>query len=253
MLFLNTRPEGRQHALTAALTSHGYEVIELPLLALQSTDLDHTQAMQQLNQMAAIVVVSPTAVELGMQALTQAQIALSSLVHVQWIAVGKGTADALAEYGIDAWVPSVETSEGMLDLPILRDLPEQAGVAFWRGEGGRTFMMEHLKAEGRQVLNIVLYARSLPKNVVQDYSQVLKTWPDVVLITSEASWKFWQQLAHDFDCAEKLTVCRYVVLGSRLYGLIKEKMNISTIYQVDSLHPDHILAILTQIKRSANE
>jgi uroporphyrinogen-III synthase len=37
-----------------------------------------------------------------------------SLKHIQWIAVGQATANRLHEYGIEAHVPDVETSEGML-------------------------------------------------------------------------------------------------------------------------------------------
>ncbi len=49
------------------------------------------------------------------------------------------TAQALAQYGISAEVPKVETSEGMLQLPVLQTLNSGQCLAFWRGEGGRMF------------------------------------------------------------------------------------------------------------------
>ena len=120
MLFINTRPAIRAKALTQCLTQAGVVVFELPLLALQAraytTDLQ--QQFQQLEHVQAIVVVSPTAVEIGMQYLQRSQLELSALSQIAWIAVGQKTADVLAQYGVEAHVPEVETSEGMLDLPL---------------------------------------------------------------------------------------------------------------------------------------
>ncbi len=65
---------------------------------------------QRLPEVQCIVVVSPTAVSIGMQYLQQSGVLLAQLQHIQWIAVGKTTADCLAEYGIDALIPEVETS-----------------------------------------------------------------------------------------------------------------------------------------------
>ncbi|MFX4774272.1 uroporphyrinogen-III synthase, partial [Acinetobacter baumannii] len=77
------------------------------------------QLYQQLSGAQAIVVVSPTAVDVGMQYLKQSGLKLDDLKHIQWIAVGQATAHRLYEYGVEAHVPDVETSEGMLNLPIL--------------------------------------------------------------------------------------------------------------------------------------
>ncbi|MDW7640755.1 uroporphyrinogen-III synthase, partial [Klebsiella pneumoniae] len=73
---------------------------------------------------------------------------LDDLKHIQWIAVGQATANRLHDYGIEAHVPEVETSEGMLNLPLLHHMQKSGSVAFWRGEGGRQFMMETLQQQG---------------------------------------------------------------------------------------------------------
>jgi uroporphyrinogen-III synthase len=59
-------------------------------------------------------VVSPTAVDVGMQYLAQSGLKIDDLKHIQWIAVGQATANRLHEYGLKH-VPDVETSEGMLN------------------------------------------------------------------------------------------------------------------------------------------
>ena len=165
MLFINTRPEDRAVNLTQALLEVGHQVINLPLLELVAEPFSgHLRELyQQLEQVQVIVVVSPTAVDVGMQYLQQQKISLDQLKHVQWIAVGQATAQALAKFDIDSHIPEVENSEGMLELPILNQQVHLDKVAFWRGLGGRQFMMQQLQQQGVEILNFVLYRRQCPK------------------------------------------------------------------------------------------
>ena len=75
-------------------------------------------------------MVSPTAVDVGMQYLAQSGLKIDELKHIQWIAVGQATANRLHDYGIEAHVPEVETSEGMLNLPLLHRMQKSGSVAF---------------------------------------------------------------------------------------------------------------------------
>jgi len=226
MLFINTRPDSRAAELTQALQNKGYQVESLPLLELVAKPFSDSllQLYQQLRGAQAIVVVSPTAVDVGMQYLKQSSLKLSDLKHIQWIAVGQATANRLHEYGIDAHVPDVETSEGMLSLPILYNMQQTGSVAFWRGEGGRQFMMDTLQQQGIQILNFVLYHRQCPeasyltfKHLTQNSNYNLEKW--LVLITSEASWKYWLELCLKNNVQPD---CVYLVLGPRLFQLVKK-------------------------------
>ena len=104
MLFINTRPQDRASTLTEALVDAGYQVATLPLLELKAEpfSFELQQLYQQLEQTQVIVVVSPTAVEVGMRYLQQANIDLVQLTHIQWIAVGQATAQALAKFKIES-------------------------------------------------------------------------------------------------------------------------------------------------------
>lgn len=226
MLFINTRPQDRAVRLTQQLQAAQIPVVELPLLELvaqpYSAELD--SLYQQLNRAQVIVVVSPTAVQIGMQYLAQAGIELATLAHIQWIAVGRSTEQALLQYGIQSHVPEVETSEGMLQLPILESLEKDAVVAFWRGEGGRLFMMDHLRQQGVEVLNFVLYQRQCPVQSQQTIAALLPRLQDnrhyVVLMSSEASWLNWVQLMQqDISLISKGI---YLVLGPRLAAILGE-------------------------------
>lgn len=224
MLFINTRPSDRASSLTQALTEAGYQVESLPLLELVAESFSEAlqQLYQQLEQVQVIVVVSPTAVEIGMCYLQQAGITLERLAHIQWIAVGKTTAQALAKFNIQSDVPEIENSEGMLQLPILRQHPHLSPIAFWRGQGGRQFMMQQLQQQGVEILNYVLYRRQCPIQSVTVFPKILKkimpSQPVMVLISSEASWNYWQQL-----CGQDLIQAQwvYLVLGERLVKIME--------------------------------
>ncbi|OBY72504.1 uroporphyrinogen-III synthase [Acinetobacter gyllenbergii] len=224
MLFINTRPDDRAAALTQALNEVGYQVEALPLLELVAEPFSYVlqQLYLELKQVQAIVVVSPTAVDVGMRYLQQAGLQLDQLQHIQWIAVGQTTAHALAKYSIDSWVPEVETSEGMLQLPILKQHKDLKKIAFWRGLGGRQFMMQQLQQHGVEILNFVLYHRQCPKQSVIAFPEIVKkislNQPVAVLISSEASWNYWQQFCKQSPCTAAWV---YLVLGSRLVQLVE--------------------------------
>lgn len=258
MLFVNTRPQDRAQALTKCLEQADFTVLSLPVLELRARPFN--QALKDLYfsliSTQIIVVVSPTAVEIGFSYLYQSGLTLSDLNHIQWVAVGKKTALALKHYGIESHIPAVETSEGMLNLPLFTHLNAAHNVAFWRGEGGRQFMMQSLQQQQRQVLNFVLYERFLPESAVSDFQTFLKLAneserPYWMCISSEASWKNWLKLCEHH--LEVLQCCHVLVLGERLYELLNnDKKNLNLGFQVtrvDDLDPLVILHTINNLKK----
>lgn len=256
MLFINTRPASRARELTQCLTQAGVTVFELPLLALQSYPytVDLEQQFQQLPFVQAIVAVSPTAVGIGMDYLQRSQLTISDLDQVEWIAVGRKTADTLVQYGINASVPKLETSEGMLALPIFNQRQDLKRIAFWRGLGGRQFMMQQCKQQGFEILNMLLYQRHCPDNALQQFQHLLQQHllnpqPYVVCISSEASWHNWCQLCEQHVAF--LEQGHYLVLGERLYQILQKfhlkKGNCFNITQVESLDEPTVLNTLQQL------
>ena len=252
MLFINSRPTDRAEKLSHALRMAQVEVVELALLELlkrpYSNELAHLY--QQLPMAQIVVVVSPTAVRLGMDYLKQSSISLNELNQLQWIAVGDATAQALADYGITAEVPLVETSEGMLQLPILNYLKNGTKIAFWRGEGGRLFMMEQLKQQNMQILNFILYERRCPLLTQQNFPQFISKLAPyssyIMLISSEASWLNWLDLMQDQE--QLLSKAHYFVLGERLYQVVSDyKKNHLACFNVSPLSDLKADSILQQI------
>lgn len=252
MLFLNTRPTDRADALTQTLQAENIDVIALPLLELQALPYSAQLADQfkQLLNVDVIVVVSPMAVDVGMRYLKQAHVQLQQLAHIRWIAVGETTARCLQQYGIQSLVPSVETSEGMLQIAELKALQSDAHIAFWRGIGGRQFMMEQLANAGHQILNMLLYQRGCPIDTHLEFAQhidrIQHTKDVVTLITSEASWLNWLMLTDQFQA--QMRHIEYWVLGERLAAVLKQYAQMHQImlkiHQVDYLKPAYLLDIL---------
>ncbi|MBK0064725.1 MULTISPECIES: uroporphyrinogen-III synthase [unclassified Acinetobacter] len=253
MLFINTRPTVRAEQLNQSLQAKGYEVIDYPLLELiESPYSDElVRLYQQLAQTQVVVVVSPTAAEIGLRYLHRSGIDIQQLKHIQWVAVGKSTADYLARYQLNAEVPAIETSEGMLQLEMFKQPSRLKQIAFWRGEGGRQFMMQHLASQGIEVLNFVLYSRHCPLETVE-YLPILtsrilaeqeKVW---VLMSSEASWLNWLKLVEALPSV--CHRCCYMVLGERLFHILMTYKNQQNAYysvcRVDDLKPNTVLAQL---------
>ena len=253
MLFINTRPQDRAERLNQRLESAGYTVLAFPLLELVARPYsDELSALyQQLGQTQSIVVVSPTAAEIGLRYLLKSGWDIQQLTAVKWIAVGQGTADYLAQFSIDAEVPDVETSEGMLQLDVFKDTKNLKRIAFWRGEGGRQFMMQQLLAQNIDILNFVLYSRHCPNESIQTAAalqqQLQQTQvPVTVLISSEASWRNWLDLMGDMPSL--CHGCCYMVLGERLFHILMTYKTQQDAYysvcRIDDLKPDTVLAQL---------
>lgn len=251
MLFINTRPSDRAKSLTQQLQLLGHDVLDLPLLELMPMALTQSLAGQflTLNQADVIVVVSPTAAEIGLLYLQTLKIPLHTLGSLNWIAVGEKTAQVLAEVGIQAHIPMVENSEGMLQLPILQ-VESMRTVAFWRGEGGRQFMMEQLIARGIHIVNMLLYQRALPicasdqAQVLSEYLQHYHLNTVFICVSSEASWRNWKNICaqHDLELARFI----YLPLGQRLAEVVYDDLanKPATIYPISDLKPATIHTVM---------
>ena len=259
MLFINTRPSDRAQALTQCLQQAHYDVMELPVLELRERRLDQVlqQLYLQLLDVDVIVVVSPTAVHMGMKYLLQSAIELGQLNHVRWVAVGQTTASALAKYGIQSIIPEVESSEGMLSLDVFTSLDSLKKIAFWRGEGGRQLMMQQCAQHHVEVLNFVLYERFCPSHSVEKFQSLVEQMHSIqapywVCISSEASWKNWLKLSENHLSIVK--ACHYLVLGERLYQLlIDDQKNLNLEFglsRLSSLNPDVVLQKIIQLQRN---
>ena len=161
---LLTRPAEESHALAATLAAQGVFSSSLPLLAIEALPeaVEQQVVLQQLAGYAAVIVISKPAARLLCQRLPQGW---SPPAGQHWLAVGAATAQVLGERVANvSWPATAEDSEGLLQMPALQNALQAAEprVLIVKGEGGREWLAQHLRARGVSVDYLCLYRRTLP-------------------------------------------------------------------------------------------
>ena len=115
------------------------------------------------------IFVSANAVEFG------ARPSRTWPAHLRVYAPGPGTAEALGAAGVaDARIPARSwDSEGLLELPDLADVTGKRIVIF-RGEGGREFLGNALRARGAIVEHVPCYRRVAPQGGAEGLVEALR-------------------------------------------------------------------------------
>lgn len=156
-----TRPQRQAAVLAAKIGALGGVPIIWPaIVILPPPDRGALErAHATLDAYDIAIFVSANAVEFGVPA------AGGWPARIVTYAPGPGTAEALAGAGIaDAQVPVTSLdSEGLLELPSLADVTGKRVVVF-RGEGGREFLGNTLRARGASVDHVPCYRRVAPQS-----------------------------------------------------------------------------------------
>ncbi|MCQ4234295.1 uroporphyrinogen-III synthase [Pseudomonas stutzeri] len=163
---LLTRPAEECAALAATLAEAGIDSASLPLLAIEPLPetAEQRATILELDRYCAVVVVSKPAARLALELLDRYW--PQPPFGQRWFSVGAATGAILADYGLDvSWPQTGDDSEALLALPQLAEalaVPAPK-VLIVRGEGGREFFAETLRARGVQVDTLELYRRCLPE------------------------------------------------------------------------------------------
>ncbi|WP_028241454.1 uroporphyrinogen-III synthase [Stutzerimonas azotifigens] len=162
---LLTRPAEECAALAATLADAGIHSSSLPLLAIEplAETPEQRSLFLDLDRYAAVVVVSKPAARLGLERLDTYW--PQPPLGPRWFSVGAATGALLEDYGLDArWPAGGDDSEALLALPAFREAlaGHEPRVLILRGEGGREWLGEQLRARGVQVDALALYRRYCP-------------------------------------------------------------------------------------------
>ncbi|MBB1635761.1 fused uroporphyrinogen-III synthase HemD/membrane protein HemX [Cupriavidus sp. UME77] len=244
-----TRPAGQSRQLTEALSAAGLDVLGFPLLAIGpvADDAPLRAALAQLADFALVVFVSPNAVAFALDALGQVQ----DKPAPQWPAsvavavVGPASVAALAERGIAAPNYRVIAPAGCttgheadngdaanggdgaaarFDSEALwQQLEAQLGagalagrqVLIIRGNGGRDWLAERLRAVGADVQAVEAYQRSVPTPGSMQWQAVrdaLKPGaaPQAWLLTSSEAVRNLDEMARQALSPQELACLRQV-------------------------------------------
>ena len=176
---VSLRPASQQAAAARAIAARGAVALALPGVALQANP-DAGRALDAALACRRVVFTSPAAVEFA-DALRPLR---SSRARVA-IAVGSGTARALAGRGIDALQPPPDAmrSEGVLALPELVQGDDAVGLV--TAPGGRDAIAPALRARGVPVVVAAVYRRFAPARSAAAIEALLcAPAPRAVLVSS---------------------------------------------------------------------
>ncbi|OLF51195.1 uroporphyrinogen-III synthase [Pseudomonas chlororaphis] len=162
---LLTRPTDESALLAETLGEAGVFSSSLPLLDIQALPFDDAQRAKVLDLpgYCAVIVVSKPAARAAVQLLERFW---PQPPRQRWFSVGAGTAQVLADHGLEVFFPEQgDDSEALLELPQLREAIARPAprTLIVRGEGGREWLAERLRGQGASVDYLELYRRELPR------------------------------------------------------------------------------------------
>lgn len=153
-MVVSLRPSGAHAALRRAAAAQGARLLALSPWRLRTLDDARSRAALAAALGAPrVVFTSPAAV-----AAARRMERLQPATDARWLAVGAGTAAALAREGVDALAPQRMDSEGLLELPPLQQLAGMT-VGLVTAPGGRGTLEPALRRRGAHVLRADVYER----------------------------------------------------------------------------------------------
>jgi len=170
---LVTRPEATAAPLCELIRGAGGEAVRFPAIdILPPADQDRVRSLlspANLALQSLVIFVSPTAVSMAF-----------GFVQEKWpdglvvAAVGNGTARVLRAHGVQQVLVPADgaDSEALAALPAMQELAGRA-VLIVRGEGGREWLGETLRARGALVAYAECYRRSMPAG---DVAPIVARW-----------------------------------------------------------------------------
>lgn len=218
---LVTRPAAQADGLCKLIEGAGGAAHRFPVLEIGAPRDPQPlrDVAGQLDGYDCAIFVSANAVQRTLDVLLEDRPWPSS---VRIAVIGRRSAQELERYGLSADLcPEVRfDSEGLLALPVLKDVDGQRFVIF-RGDGGREYLAETLRHRGASVDYIEAYSRKRPDS---DVSPLMKQWQsgaiDVVVVNSAESLRnLWDMLG---DAGQQLLKQTPVlVVSERMLPLIQ--------------------------------
>lgn len=193
-----TRPRGQAAHLATRLTDLGAEPVLFPVLEIREIEdigplLD---VAIRLDRFDLAIFVSPNAIDKALPVILSRR---TWPVNLPVATVGKLSEQALGRHGIARVISPTSRfdSEALLDLPELQHVAGKRVVIF-RGEGGRDFLGDTLRARSATVEYVACYRRLRPQT---DPHPLLARWEAghldaVILTSSEGLRNFFAMIGH---------------------------------------------------------
>ncbi|RRJ82962.1 hypothetical protein D0544_14030 [Aestuariirhabdus litorea] len=156
---LVTRPAEQAERLGKRLCAAGARTLLRPLIeprALAESDAVRGTILD-LDRFQKLIFISRPAARFGGELIDRYWPQLP--MAIDWFAIGGGTAEELARFGVDAGFAQAGTdSEALLSLPEFANLWGQR-ILLVKGVGGREHLAEQMSARGAEVIELPVYER----------------------------------------------------------------------------------------------
>ena len=219
---LVTRPQPQADAWVVRLSALGVDAAALPLLAIAGAPDPAAlgQAWASLSTQELVMFVSPNAVQQFFAHRPAGLAAAAWPAHCLAGSTGPGTASALVAAGVPlAAIISPPSEAGQFDAEALwqvlrprRDW-DGASVLVVRGEGGRDWLADSLRAVGATLNFVAAYRRVLPEWCLAEHALLarsLATPQDHVwLFSSSQAVRHLQQMAPDANWSNSAAIATH--------------------------------------------
>lgn len=241
---LVTRPVDQAETLCALIEGAGGKAIRLPLLAIESANVDDAGPRRLLNLGNAdwLIFVSANAVRCSFTLLGSQWLNIKPTPKIA--VIGLATAKALQALGVrvDLSPKQQFNSESLLAQPEWMNVK---GLRFLivRGEGGRELLADTLRERGGVVEYAEVYRRVAPSI---DVNGLLASWRtgDIAVVTltsGEALDNLWQQLPSGYRTVLQQTPL--VVIGGRMAKQARD-LGATQVYETEAGDADIFNAVV---------
>ena len=217
---LVTRPREQAAELVDRLAALGADAIEAPMIQIAPPDdaVPLQQAAASAGAFHWIVFSSANAVTAFMKALFHGGRDVRALHGPRLCAVGPGTAEKLATYGIKVDVVPAEFRAEAVVTAMAASAPiDGARVLLPRADIGREVISEQLTAAGADVTEVVAYRTVLADSPRDDdpdvYGMLLNGRIDVVTFTSASAVRNFAKIYGEEQAADLLKNAVVAVIG----------------------------------------
>jgi len=237
---LVTRPVAQAVQFCELIENAGGVAIAFPVIDIVPVSIiRHTETITDYD---LAIFISANAVEAAMALLNE-----RSMLPEKIAAIGKATASALEKHGcqIDIQAQAPFNSEALLATTAMNHVAGKKIIIF-RGEGGREYLAETLRARGAIVEYREVYKRELPDADLEFFrTQLQQHKIDIITITSIQGLHNLFTLA-GAEAVSLLKNIPFVVMSKRI-SQEAEKMAIHSEIEIAGNASD--AAMLTAIKR----
>lgn len=213
---LVTRPVHQAMGLRTLIEKAGGNVVLFPTLEI--LPIENQESLQlrikRIEEYDVVIFVSANAVRHAMVFWPPCYRPL------RLIAIGPGTASTLEQHGLsESTTPSQFSTEGLLDLPLLKQLAGKK-IAIFCGENTRPLLKETLKKRGAQVDYLCCYLRRCPRVPAERLHTLKSQSITQIVSTSKESLTHLHSIFREYDL-HWLLLIPLIVISSPMVELAK--------------------------------